>query len=239
LLDTVLRETPRPADVPEAHLHLLFRPVVSDSGLRERVVPAEDVERRLRNLILQVTNRFRFANPWSPELSYVANGSVSRVVDGYALMATAAKSARHTELHVSDDGEVRVFSSGAADLRSSDMTNDLKQFTLRDGTLAHFSVQAAALSGQLLAEGGYLGPVDGACAVIGARHASSALIHDVMADFELGLKERPPCRIPYRRSGRWPAALLHDDPTSIAQHLIGPFLHAARQGRTAELFALR
>ena len=77
--------------------------------------------------------------------------------------------------------------------------------------------------GGLYTAGTYLGPVDTGVAVTGLRGAkSSKLSNNIASRYSL----QPYERHEYRRTGRFPAAALNDDPRAAARKLVLPLTRA-------------
>jgi hypothetical protein len=227
LVDSIVLSAPGLSGL-EVHFHLVFRPVLSDSSLRERWIAADKASLQIRDAINAVVSSLQFKRPWQPTLQVAAIGEFRYVVDGLSLQGDGVS------LTVGDDGTVRLFVRHAADVRPGlDGANSL---FLRDGVVSQCAAQAALLDGELCKTGGYVGPVLGAAYIVGAGAARSSNLLQPELAVPLGSRIVPPVPDPYKRTGRWPASVLAADPVRVARELVGPFLQTMRQGHGGDLF---
>lgn len=106
--------------------------------------------------------------------------------------------------------------------------------TARDYGIARLVTQVAHLAGHLYGAAGYSGYVDGAVSIRNAGSVVSGRAHEEFG----GPSGWPYAPRTYQRGGRWPAALLADDPRTVALQLVGPWLRAVMQSDPASLLKL-
>ena len=163
-------------------VHLVARPLLSDSGLRRRVFQ-EDDGRELGQAIMNAASALRFVDKWAPEFSQtVSGGDPSRSLDGIVLDNPPFDSngeiiQRYTaRLEFLDDGTTRYFRAELAHKYNPSRWEGEREdlYILREPAMSQICAQFILMVGQLLSKGGYDGQVDLYLALTGAKGAQSA-----------------------------------------------------------------
>jgi hypothetical protein len=224
-------------------VHLVAKPVLSDSSLRHRVFEVDD-GRELAQAILNATNSLRFGDPWSPDFSQtVSNSHPSKSLDGIVLENPPFNNngeivQRYTSrLEFLDDGTTRYFRADLAQQynpsRFPGDANDV--YILREPAMAQISAHFILMVGQILRRADYHGQVDVYIAVTGAKGAQSAswYMGSGYERYFLGMGIRPTLDTDdFRDQHRTTAERMLQEPTAIAAALVA---RVARLIRPPEL----
>jgi hypothetical protein len=124
------------------------------------------------------------------------------------------------DVEIGLDGSGRLFCGRAAEEAQRG------EFLLFEDLVAGLTTRFLHVLGGLYAAGAYLGPVDTGVAVTALRGAvSSHLGDDIMTKYS----RQPYERDEYRRTERFPALALSQDPRSAARRLVLPLVRAITQ----------
>lgn len=213
-----------------AYLHLVVRTVVPDEDLLDRAKGDQHITDFLNGLISAALTEDVWSGTYggkgfSPDLAN--NSSFERRADGWTTGRGLGvdwenfKDPAHVlDFEIGLDGSGRLFCGRAAE---STQNGD---FLLFENLVAGFTTRFLHVLGGLYAAGAYLGPVDVGVAVTGLRGAvSSHLADDIMTRHA----RQPYERDEYRRTGRFLALDLSQDPRSAARRLVLPLVRAITQ----------
>jgi hypothetical protein len=206
-------------------LHLVARPLLSDRGLRGRVLTGDEgIE--LGYAVVRAYNAIRFNPDWDPKFSDIIQGGRSvPTLDGFALFnppiirGTEQIDDYVSRLEVLDDGTTRYFHAA--------LTRAADYYVVRDTAAAQLAAHFALMVGHLLEAGGYHGHVDMFVALTGAAEAASTQWW--MGNYFPPLTGYP--GVPtdnYRHRVRVPAAKLRLEPCDISAALLGRLLRTIR-----------
>lgn len=221
LLDEAIARAPLEPHEGYGYLHLVARPVVPDEELLERAKGDQPVRNVLNGLFSKAASPQLFGRSYSPDLS--EHFSFARVADGW--LASHGMSDRQPyrdpgnvlEFEVGLDGGGHLFCGRAAD----NLDNSLVIFEV---IVAGLTTRFLAVLGELYTAGGYLGQVDVGVAVTGLSGGVSYIVKSRMFS-----SPRPYDRDEYRRTGRFSASTLRDDPRSAARRLVYPLVRATTE----------
>lgn len=231
-LDEIVADAPFEPTEDQGYLHVGVRPLLTKRGLLERAAGGGGKEKMTRVVHQLISNTdqvsvggmgahppFRAApGRWQP--------------DGWSVSMGADPSRERYEprntldLHLREDGEVRLFCGRAADTRGDDLM-------LMDLLIAEHCVRCLFLSGNLYHSAGHYGTVDVGVAVTGIEGAKP-LSNDssnrfFTADHSLEQDQ-------YHRTMRCHAPTLFKNAKGVAADLVGPLLRAALQRENLDFF---
>jgi hypothetical protein len=240
LLDREIARSSIPRHEDFAFLHLVARPVVPDDGLLDRakgrLAPNDgDARRMLTRLLTAACEPVLFPRDYAPDLGNhmrwmrVADGF--RASDGYDEDTGQPINLNHAlTIAIDDDGSGHLFCGRAAARRGDDLA-------VIEPLIVGLTVRFLALLGRLYAAADYLGPVDTGVAVVGVQGAVSAILTTRYGGgyYRLGTPMHYD-RNTYRRTGRFAAGGLLDDPHGAARSLTER-LYRTTSGGAYEPFA--
>jgi hypothetical protein len=227
LLNEAIARAPIEPRESFAYLHLVARPVVPDEDLLDRAKGDQHIANFLNGLFSaalsnDVWPRALGGKGYAPDLS--DNNSFERRADGWATGQGLGPDWRNfgdprgvLDFEIGLDGSGRLFCGGAAErMQSGD-------FYLYENLVAGLSTRFVRVLGSLYAAGAYLGLVDAGVAVTGLRGAvSSRLSQNIVSRHFLQPYERDE----YKRTERFSATTLKEDPRSAARRLVSPLIRA-------------
>jgi len=227
LLEEAIARAPIERDQDFAYLHLFARPVVSDEDLLDRAKGDQHVADLLNALFSAAFSDDVWPGTYgrksySPDLT--DNNSFERRADGWATAQgleadwwNSVEPANVLDFEIGLDGSGHLFCGRAAERLQSG------EFWLFENLVAGLTARFMSVLGGLYAAGAYLGPVDAGIAVIGLEGAlSSALAENVYTRHSRSSYDRAE----YRRTGRFPATILTQDPRHAARRLVTPLTRA-------------
>ncbi len=231
LLDEAIDRAPIEPRDGFSYLHLVSRPVVPDESLLDRAKGDQNVAQFLNTLFSaamsdEVFSR-SYGKSYAPDLA--DNNTFYRRADGWATSQGLGEDWQRFEdpSYVLDfvidvDGNGRLFCGRAAERSSNG------GLLLFENLVAGLTARFLRVLGGLYAAGAYLGPVDVGLAVTGLEGAlSSKLSESLTSRYFLQPYNRPD----YRRTERFLASTLSDDPRSAARKLVFPLTRAVTQER--------
>jgi hypothetical protein len=226
LLDEAIARAPIEAHDNFSYLHLVARPVVPDESLLDRAKGDQNVVQFLNTLFAAAISDEVFPSSYgkgySPDLA--DSNTFDRRADGWATSRGLGEDWQRYEdpgyvldFEIHLDGGGRLFCGRAAQ-RYDDLG-----LLLSENLVAGLTARFLRVLGGLYAAGAYLGPVDVGLAVTGLEGALSfKLSQNLTSRFFL----QPYDRTEYRRTERFLASILRDDPRSAAKKLVLPLTRA-------------
>jgi hypothetical protein len=219
MLDEAIDSAPIEPHEDYAFLHLIARPVVPDEDLLDKARGDQNEVQFLNGLISTALSAEVFSTPFSPDL--FGGYNYERRADGWA--ASRGLGAEWEErknpsvvldFEIGLDGSGRLFCGRAAE-RHRD------RLLIIDVLVAGLTARFLAIMGGLYAEGGYLGLVDVGLAVTGLTGGLSYVMSR-----RIGISPTPYDKDRYRRTDRFSAPMLRNDPRSAARKLVLPLARA-------------
>jgi len=224
LLEEEVAASPLEAHEDFAYLYLVAKPVVPDENLLDRAAGEDDVPQFLNRLFSDEMRAHAFPGRYSPDLP--ENNSFERRADGWETYQGFDEDGnmyrdQSTVLtfQVDLDGGGHLFCARAAE------TYDGRLLIFED-IVAGLTVKALAALGGLYGAASYLGPVDVGLAVTGLAGGASGHLRTRSA---FDLRSRAYDKDEYRRTGRFSASTLMDEPQSAARRLVLPLVRATTQ----------
>lgn len=219
LLDEVIGSAPIEPQEDFAYLHLFARPVVPDEDFLDRAREEQQAGQFLSNLVSGATDAVTFLSRYEPDLS--GNYNFERRADGWVTRQGLDEHGNPyhdpsmvLSMQVNLDGGGHLFCGGVAELYD----NNLLIFEV---LVAGLTTKFLAVMGRLYTAGAYLGPVDVGLAVTGIRGG----ISDVLRN-RRGVRPYAFDKDDYRRTDRFLASALENDPRSAARSLVFPLIRA-------------
>jgi hypothetical protein len=207
-------------------IHLVARPLLSDSTLRQRVLPDND-NVGLSQRALRARNSLRFQTDWAPDFSDIVSGGQVRLsLEGMELFNPPIERDGTTNdtwvarLEVLDDGTTRYFHAAIATWE-----NASGSLLIREAAVAQITAHFVLFAGRVLNDGDYHGPVEASIAIMGAKGAESVQIEHWMSALTT-----PPrfATDDYRNSIRVPAEAMINQPVELARQLVDRLLRTLR-----------
>ncbi len=221
LLEEAIERAPIGADIHFAYLHLVARCAVSDEDLLEKAVGDKYLVPFLNSLFSSAVANEVFPRSYSPDLG--ENNSYDRRAEGWMTSQGLGADWQSfgpgyaLEFEIGLDGSGRLFCGRAAEEANGG------KLQLFEDLVAGLTARFLRVLGGLYDAGAYVGPVDVGIAVTGLKGAVSCnLSQHVIARHFL----QPYDRNQYRRTERFSACLLRDDPRSAARKLVSPLTRA-------------
>ncbi len=225
LLDEEVSRAPLEPHEDFAYLHLVARPVVHSEDLLDRAKGDQHAAQFLNGLFSAAASPAVFSEQYSPDLSH--NNAYDRRADGWAVYQGLDREGQPRddpssvlELRVDLDGTGHLFCGRAAERHDG-------RFDLFEVIVAGLATRFMSVVGGLYRAGNYHGPVDVGLAVTGLE----GVVSYALRSRRLGFSPRPYDRDEYRRTGRFMASTLRDDPRSAARKLVLPLVRATTQER--------
>jgi schlafen family protein len=219
-LDEAVASAPVEPHEGYAFLHLVARPVVPDEELLEKARGDKRSPQFLRGLFSTAVSAEVYSIPYSPDL-LEANNFEARVDGWVASQGLKDKLRRGVvdpghvlEFEVGVDGSGHLFCGRAAEEYNG-------RLLIFENIVAGVTARFLAVMGGLYAAGGYVGPVDVGLAVTGLRGGISYVLSQ-----RFGASPRPFDKDQYRRTNRYPAPMLRNDPRGAARKLVMPLVQA-------------
>jgi hypothetical protein len=219
MLDEAVDSAPIESHEGHAFLHLVARPVVPDEVLLDRAQGERHIADFLYGLFSTAVSEDVYSTSFSPDLSL--NKRYERRADGWAASEglDAEEGASVDPGHVLDfeiglDGSGRLFCGRAAEEYDG-------RLLVFENIIAGLTARFLAVLGGLYAAADYLGPVDVGLAVTGLRGGISYVLKQ-----QSMASPRPYDKDQYRRTGRFSAIMLKDDPRGAARTLVLPLARA-------------
>jgi Schlafen, AlbA_2 len=222
-----------------ADLHLVARPLLADSGIRNRAFNDDDGS-GLAAAVTETINAVRFKQPWDPNLADILRGGTrAPTLDGICLTdyptlgsdGVTPLERYYGRLEVMDNGMIRYFRASIAEATSTGAGFDTAQFAIRDPAAGQITAHFARMVGAILRRARYQGLVDVYVAILGAKGAVSALW------FMRGGGMFPtPSGVPgvptndYRNEGRFSLDQLIKDPVDVSRPLLERLVRIIRPG---------
>ncbi len=231
LLAEEIQRAPLPPQSRYAFLHLVFRPVLRDEGILDRLqaphaVASRDPQLALANLVniaaSDETFRSGYGPDFSPGLAWQAVADGYRVTHGYNNAIDQWDDPRYVLTYqVDNDGSGHLF-CGRAGERGNVLSVVEQQIVVVEQQIVGLTVRMVRLLGGVYTATGYLGPVDAGIAVTGIAGAVSSQLNSER-NMPLGFNPLPRYdRAEYRRTGRFMADRFAGDPNAIARELTAP-----------------
>jgi hypothetical protein len=173
-LDEAVAHAPIEPGDRRGDLFVVVRPLLSDSGVRERALGDNEFQAML-TAVKTAASAIRFAQPWQPHLGDLMSNCTDRTtLDGFMLWSPpfgAGISHYVSSAELLDDGTLRFF---RADLLDDTNQDGLAHRTVRDTAAAQLIAQVSWLAGHLLEAGSYSGEVDVSVLITELEGAASA-----------------------------------------------------------------
>jgi hypothetical protein len=208
-----------------AYLHLVARLVVPDEDLLDRAKGEQHIADFLYGLFTAAVSAEVFPSNFAPDLSL--SKSYERRANGWAASEGLGEEWRESRgpkdvlnFEIRLDGGGHLFCGRAAQRYPSGA------FLIFEHTVAGLTSRFLAVLGGLYAAGGYLGPVDVGLAVTGLRGG----ISNVVSQW-IGVEPEPFDKDQYRRTERFSAPILSNDPRGSARKLVLPLTQAITRER--------
>jgi hypothetical protein len=219
MLDEAIESAPIPPHEGYGFLHLVARPVVPDEDLFDRAQGEQHVADFLYGLFSAAISEDVYSINSALDLSL--NKSYERRADGWAASegldaeeGTTVDPGYVLNFEIGLDGGGRLFCGRAAE----EYRGRLLVF---ENVVARLTTRFLAVLGGLYAAADYFGPVDAGLAVTGLDGGISHwLSQQILAS------PRPYVKDQYRRTGRFSAIMLKDDPRGAARKLVLPLARA-------------
>lgn len=221
LLDEEVASSPLEPHEDFAYLYLVVKPVVPDENLLDRAAGEDDVPWSLNRLFSTAMRAHAF--PWRYSPDFPENNSFERRADGWATYqgfdedgSMYGDQSTVLTFQVDLDGGGHLFCARAAERYDG-------RLLIFEDIAAGLTAKALAVLGALYDAASYLGPVDAGLAVTGLAGGVSSHLNSRGV---LGISARPYDRDEYRRTGRFSASTLVDEPRSAARALVLPLARA-------------
>ena len=224
LLEAEIGNSPLEPNENFAYLFLYARPVFAKEGFFDSIFNDEnDFPKILNDFVQQVCNGNVYQRSYQPDFNpppiwkQRAEG-----VWGQMDYPTSDKSLipRHTlNLQVDFDGTGHLFCGRAGDRYSPE------DFSVFPEIIAGLTVRFVNYMGRLFAKAPYIGMVDVGLAMTGLKGCVA-----YSNDMRLRFARIPYDRTEYKKSGRFTASQMLDDPINPSKYLAKPFLKAISQG---------
>lgn len=219
MLDEMVQSAPIESREEFAYLHLVIRPVTPDEDLFDRARGELSAERFFQGLISEALKREVYAKSYSPDLS--SNNTYERRADGWATSRGLGgewwdfEDPSHViDLEVDLDGRGRLFCGRAADTHNG-------RLLVFEAIVAGLTTRFLALMGSLYASGAYFGQVDVGLAVTNLKDGISYVLSQ-----RIGVHANPYNKDVYRRTARFSASMLREQPRDAARKLVLPLARA-------------
>ena len=224
MLDEQIAAAPLEPHPDFAYLHLVARPVVPDEDLLDKAAGEDNVPQFLNRLFSAAMHAHPFQHRYSPDLS--ENNNFERRAGGWGTYQGFDEDGRMSRnqstvltFQIGLDGSGRLFCARAADTHNGHLL-------IFEDIVAGLTLKALAILGRLYGEASYFGPVDAGVAVTGLKGGVSSHLRTRLA---FDSRSRPYDRDKYRRTERFLAPTLADDPRSAARRLVLPLVRATTQ----------
>jgi hypothetical protein len=219
MLDEAIDSAPIQPHEDYAFLHLIARPVVPDEELLDKAKEDQHAAQFLDRLFSAALSPEVFSTPFSPDLYDLHN--YERSAEGWV----ASKGLDENEQPYRGPGNVLTFEislkGGGHLFCGRAAQRDERGLLIFENIVAGLSTRFLAVLGGLYAAGGYLGPVDVGLAVTGLRGGISSVLRQ-----RIGVRSRPFDKDRYRRTERFSATMLKNDPRGAARELALPLAQA-------------
>lgn len=226
LLEEVIERAPIGPDERFSYLHLVARCVVSDEDLLEKAMGEQYLVPFLNGLFSTAIGNEVFPRGYGkgyyPDLG--DNNSYIRRANGWMTSQDSGANSQEDrdpthvlEFEIGLDGSGRLFCGRAAEKVNSG------KLQLFEDLVAGLTTRFLCVLGGLYDAGAYLGPVDVGIAVTGLKGAVSCNRSQHVIDRHF---LQPYDRDQYRRTERFSASSLGDDPRSAARKLVSPLTRA-------------
>ena len=219
MLDEAIASAPVEADEGYAFLHLVARPVVSDEDLLDRAKGDQHIADFLYGLFAAAVSDDVYPSSYVPDLSL--SKSYERRADGWASSEGLGEEWRESrgskdvlDFEIGLDGSGHLFCGRAAE----DYDGRLLIF---EDIVAGLTARFLTLLGGLYVAGSYFGPVDVGLAVTGLRGGISSALNR-----HIWIRPTPFDKDQYRRTERFSAATIVNDPRGAARKLVLPLARA-------------
>ena len=223
LLDEAIDSAPIGRHEDYAFLHLVARPVIVDEDLLDRAKGEQHIADFLYGLLSAAVRPEVFPTMYRPDLSL--DKRYEPRADGWAASQGLGEEWRETRgpAYVLDfefhrDGGGHLFCGRAAERRQGDLR-------IFEDVVAGLTSRFLSVLGGLYAAGSYLGPVDIGLAITGLRGGISNFLLNQW-DYPW-----PYDKDQYRRTERFSALMLTNDPTGAARKLVLPLTRAITRER--------
>jgi hypothetical protein len=224
LLDKEISNAPLEPNENFAYLFLYARPVFAKEGLLNSIFDDEtNFPKTLNELIQRVCNGEIYPRSYQPDFNPPANwkhraegvwGQMDYPTSDVSLIP------RHTlNLQVDFDGSGHLFCGRAGDRYSPE------DFSVFLEIIAGLTIRFVNFMGRLYERASYIGMIDIGLAMTGLK---GSVVHT--NNLRLHFTRIPYDRPDYRRSGRFSAIQMLEDPLSPAKYLTTPFVKAISQG---------
>lgn len=226
LLEEVIERAPIGPDERFSYLHLVARCAVLDEDLLDKARGDEYLVPFLDRLFSAAVSDDVFPRGYGkgyyPDLSgnnsYVSRADGWVASQGLEVDRQGSRNPTHVlEFEVGRDGSGYLFCGRAAEEANSG------KLQLFENLVAGLTARFLCVLGGLYAAGTYLGPVDVGIAVTGLKGAVSCTLPQHVIDRHF---LQPYDRDQYRRTERFSASSLGDDPRSAARKLVSPLIRA-------------
>lgn len=224
LLIAEISNSPLDPDENYAYLFLFARPVFHKEGLLDCIFNSEtDIQNDLNELVRQVCSENVFPRIYQPDFN--PPGTWKHRAEGvWAQMdyptSDTSRIPRHTlNLQIDSDGVGHLFCGRAGDRISPE------DFSVFPEIIAGLTVRFVNFLGRLYSKASYIGMVDIGLALTGLK-GTVAYTNNMRLHYPRIPYDRPE----YKKSGRFPALQMLDDPFMPSKYLSMPFIKAISQG---------
>jgi hypothetical protein len=225
MLNEAIESAPIEPHEDFAYLHLVARLVVPDEDLLDRAKGEQHIADFLYGLFTAAVTGEVFSTMYSPDLDLSKN--YERRADGWVASQGLGEEWRESrgpkdvlDFEIRLDGGGHLFCGRAAQRYPSGA------FLIFEHTVAGLTSRFLAVLGGMYAAGGYLGPVDVGLAVTGLKGGISNVVNQWIAG-----KPEPYDKDQYRRTERFSAPMLSNDPRGAASKLVLPLARAITRER--------
>jgi hypothetical protein len=219
MLDEAIVSAPIETYEGHAFLHLVARPVVPDEDLLDRAKGDQHIADFLYGLYAAAVSEDVFPRSYGPDLSL--SKDYERRADGWASSQGLREEWRESrgskdvlDIEIGLNGSGHLFCGRAAEEYDG-------RLHIFEDIVAGLTARFLTLLGSLYVAGSYFGPVDVGLAVTGLRGGISHWLSQ-----QIAASPRPYYKERYRRTGRFSAIKLKDDPCGAARKLVLPLARA-------------
>jgi hypothetical protein len=220
MLDQTVASAPVEPHEGHAFLHLVAHPVEPDEALLEKARGDQKSPQFLNRLFSAAASAAVYSIPYSPDLLKANN--FERRADGWVASQGledepwqgTVDPGHVLEFEVGVDGRGHLFCGRAAEEYDG-------RLLIFENIVAGLTVRFLTVLGGLYAAGGYVGPVDMGLAVTGLKGGISYVLSQ-----RIGVRPSPYDKDQYRRTERFSALTLSNDPRGAARKLVMPLVQA-------------
>lgn len=224
LLDAEINSSPLEPDDNYVYLFLFARPVFAKEGFFDNLLNDEtEFHKVLSDLVREVSNGSVFRQSFQPDFSspptwkHRTEGLWGAL--GYPSTEKSEIPRRTLNLQIDFDGTGHLFCGRAGDRYSPE------EFSVFPEIIAGLTVRFLNYMGRLYQSVAYIGMVDVGLAMTGLK-GSVAYTNDLRLHYVRIPYDRPG----YKKSGRFSAIQMLDDPIGPSKYLVMPFVKAISQG---------